>query len=330
LTDERKVQPILAFSPTDIDLRLRVFYIRAGDWMASALSLVDRLGYSTIRIECKLSSRRISTGTGFFFDFLSRDGHVVPAIVGNRHTIEGAASGKLRFTAAASDGSPDDGNYYTFSLYDFEELWVPHPDPGIDLSVMQIAPILAEMKKKGVSIFYQPYNASFVPSREVLSGLHAVEDIVMIGYPNGLWDKKNNLPIFRKGITATHPKFNYNGRDEFLIDAACFPGSSGSPVLHLDVGNYVRSGILYRGDRVTLLGVLYAGPQYTISGDIAIVNVPTVQKSVALSRIPNNIGIVIKAGKVLDFGSILKSDDGMNPPDFMVSHSAARRRRATG
>lgn len=146
----------------------------------------------------------------------------------------------------------------------------------------------------------------------------------MVGYPNGLWDKTNNLPIFRKGITATHPKYDYNGREEFLIDAACFPGSSGSPVLHLDVGNYVRSGILYRGDRVTLLGILYAGPHYTISGEIEIINVPTVQKPVALTRIPNNLGIIIKSHKILDFQkNIVNNDTALL--DFMIFHSAAKR-----
>jgi hypothetical protein len=298
--------------------------------LTPTLSRVDRLSYSTIRIECKLSNRRISTGTGFFFDFISRDGHSVPAIVSNRHIIEGAATGLLRFTAAARDGSPDNGNYYTLNLPDFEKQWIPHPDPDIDLCVMPIAPILTALKKHGTDIFRQPYHASLIPSDELLSGLHAVEDIIMVGYPNGLWDRTNNLPIFRKGITATHPKFDYNGREEFLIDAACFPGSSGSPVLHVEVGNYVRSGVLYRGDRVLLLGVLYAGPHYTISGDIEIINVPTVQKPVALSRIPNNLGIVIKAGKVLDFGSILKGGDEMKTPEFMVTHSAARQRPVAG
>ncbi len=44
----------------------------------------------------------------------------------------------------------------------------------------------------------------------------------MIGYPNGIWDEANNMPIIRRGITATHPNFNYNGKPEFMIDAACF------------------------------------------------------------------------------------------------------------
>ena len=26
----------------------------------------------------------------------------------------------------------------------------------------------------------------------------------MIGYPKGVWDAKNNPPVIRKGITATH------------------------------------------------------------------------------------------------------------------------------
>lgn len=36
--------------------------------------------------------------------------------------------------------------------------------------------------------------------------------------------------FFRRGITATNINFDYNGKKEFVIDAACFPGSSGFPV----------------------------------------------------------------------------------------------------
>ena len=51
----------------------------------------------------------------------------------------------------------------------------------------------------------------------------------MIGYPDGIWDSVNNLPVIRKGITATHPHISWNGKTEFLTDIASFPGSSGSP-----------------------------------------------------------------------------------------------------
>lgn len=55
------------------------------------------------------------------------------------------------------------------------------------------------------------------------------------------------------------------------------------------------------GSRLILLGILYAGPQHNVEGDIQIVNIPTDSKAVAFSRIPNNLGLCIKAVKVLDF-----------------------------
>lgn len=133
--------------------------------MTFALSLVDRLGYSTIRIECKLINRRIATGTGFFFNFRDGGGRIIPAIVTNRHIIEKAVMGRLRFTAAGKDGTPDNGNYYTFNMYDFEGRWVPHPDMDVDLCAMPIAAVLAEMRKKGIDIYYEAYDVSHIPSR---------------------------------------------------------------------------------------------------------------------------------------------------------------------
>jgi hypothetical protein len=58
------------------------------------------------------------------------------------------------------------------------------------------------------------------------------------------------------------------------------------------------------GMRLKLLGILYAGPQHTATGEIEIVNVPVKQQPVAISRIPSNLGIVIKSEKLLDFENI--------------------------
>ena len=43
-------------------------------------------------------------------------------------------------------------------------------------------------------------------------------------------DRVNALPILRRGSTATALALDFEGRAEFLIDAAVYPGSSGSPV----------------------------------------------------------------------------------------------------
>lgn len=133
----------------------------------------------------------------------------------------------------------------------------------------------------------------------------------MIGYPNGIWDSKHNLPLIRKGITSTHPKYEFNGKPEFLIDAACFPGSSGSPVFLANLGMYFdKKGNTVVGTRLGLLGVLYAGPQHTAQGDVRIVPVPTNQKAVSVSAIPNNLGMVIQVKKIKDFEPIIKTITG--------------------
>lgn len=110
------------------------------------------------------------------------------------------------------------------------------------------------------------------------------------------------MPILRRGSTATHPCIDYNGKKEFMIDAACFPGSSGSPVLIFNPSGYTtKTGKVIMGSsRVLLVGVLYAGPQHTATGEIKVMTVPTLQQPVAFSRIPNNLGVVIKSERILE------------------------------
>ncbi len=92
------------------------------------------------------------------------------------------------------------------------------------------------------------------------------------------------------------------------IDAACFPGSSGSPVLLFNVGSYAhRDGGTVIGTRIVLIGVLYGGPQYDVKGQIKIIPIPERQEAVALSRIPINLGNVIRSSKILDFEPVLQN-----------------------
>jgi hypothetical protein len=130
----------------------------------------------------------------------------------------------------------------------------------------------------------------------------------MVGYPIGLWDEINNLPIFRRGITATHPSVDFKGKKEFLIDVAAFPGSSGSPVLLLNA-----SGIYYDkkqntniiGHRVVFLGVLHAGPQMTTQGEIVIRDIPTNRQVFTQIPLMINLGYVIRASEVLNLSQYI-------------------------
>jgi hypothetical protein len=193
------------------------------------------------------------------------------------------------------------------TLDSFQQRWIPHPDPGVDLCIMPFAPVLHEAQAKGLAPFFVPLDKTLIPTAGELDGLTALEDVVMIGYPIGIWDAHNNMPVIRKGITATHPANDSEGRREFMIDSACFPGSSGSPVFLFNVGSYAsRDGATIIGNRIKLLGILYAGPQFTSEGQIRVVTVPTQQVAVTVSQIPCNLGICIRAERLLDFEPLLQ------------------------
>lgn len=278
------------------------------------LSISEQLLYTTIRIECEYENKKYGTGTGFFFKVADQGG-IIPTLITNKHVIKGASVGRLIFCAKDETGKPDDLNHCAVTLDNFEDCWTLHPEPDVDLCLMPIGAIIKQAKLEyGKELYYRMFDQQHLPNEAFMDQVTSIEDIIMIGYPDGIWDKKNNKPIFRKGITATDIKFDYNGKKEFLIDAACFPGSSGSPVVLLNQGVYSdRKGNVYAGGvRVALLGILYAGPQHFVSGEIKTVDIPMGQKNVALSSIPNNLGCVIKAERVKELGEALKKRIRMN------------------
>lgn len=267
------------------------------------LSVAEQLMHTTVRLECMLRDGRISTGTGFFFSFPLDGGNHIPLIVTNKHVIDDSSIGTFVLTKKDGNGDPVVGEYEKVQLGNFESLWIKHPDPNVDLAIFPIAPLLHEAEQKGLSVYVMPLGDGLIPTRKMLDDLSGIEDITMIGYPNGIWDIRNNMPIVRRGITATSPKHDYNGLPIFVIDCACFPGSSGSPVLIFNQGGYTdaKGSTHLGGNRVILLGVLYAGPQHVAEGEIRTIEVPLQQVPISLSKIPNNLGFVVKTQKIIDF-----------------------------
>ena len=277
--------------------------------MPPQLAPAEQLLHTTVRLECELSGGRTSTGTGFFFTYPLDDDHHIPVIVTNKHVIAGANVGAFVLTRRADNGSPVLGSHETIRLDNFESLWIKHPEDDVDLAVFPLAPLLREASAQNIPFFFVPLTESLIPTDDVMARLGGIEDITMIGYPNGIWDKKNNMPIVRKGITATNPKLDYNGLPLVVIDCACFPGSSGSPVLIFNQGGYSDAmGGLNVGVRILLLGVLFAGPQHVAEGEIKTIDIPLTEMSISLSRIPNNLGFVVKAKKLLDFRPLLEKN----------------------
>lgn len=271
-------------------------------------SLTDQLVHNTVRVECRDETGSRSVGTAFFFGFLREEQRPVQALVTNKHVVEGTISGAFDLTLRRPDGSPDIGNHRRLQLSDFADQWIFHPDPEVDLCILPITPLFNAAREQGFDFAYSVFEKDLIPSAETLNALAAVEDVLMIGYPTGIWDSANNIPVVRKGITATPPRINYQGRREFMIDIACFPGSSGSPVILLNEGSFldhIRSGMVI-GNRLILLGILYAGPMFTANGEIVRVEIPTRVEQAARTGIPMNLGMVIRSESLLDFEQPLR------------------------
>ena len=282
---------------------------------ASMLTVTEQLMHSTIMIRCKDSKGNLSSGTGFIFHLFNFQGQNVPVLVTNKHVVRDAADGMLVFTEANADGSPNYGANLPIVISEFAKGWIDHPDAGVDLTIFPIAGILKQFIDQGKRPFTVGIDETIIPTEQGFRDLTPMEDVLIIGYPDGISDTKNNVPVFRRGITATPVYLDFSGKKEFLVDAAIFPGSSGSPVFLFNQGTWHnRDGSTAVGNRIQLLGIIYAVALHTTDGEIIIVPAPTQAKSMAKSQIPNNLGLCIRASRVLEFEPIVVQK-GFNVPD---------------
>lgn len=259
-------------------------------------SVSDKLLFSTIRIEA-IYDERPGSGTGFFYEIVLEGKGVIPVIVTNKHVVEGAKDFRFNVCLADESGDAPSGKHVKMEADIDKEAWNMHPDPAVDLCILSVAPIIEEARKRGEKLYIQYIGSDLVKTDEELSQLRAVEEVLMVGYPMGLWDSKHNLPIVRQGITATHPSIDFEGRPEGLVDMACWPGSSGSPVLIVNEGGYTtKDGGRYRGaTRVILLGVLKSGPVLTETGEIVIRPIPMQSEEKPVAGTLINLGFIVKA-----------------------------------
>lgn len=271
------------------------------------MNLSEELMYNTVRIEGELPNGKRSIGTGFIFLYLF-DEHKIPVIVTNKHVIKETISGRFVLHLDKDySNNPLIQKNMGFEFDKFEDRWIKHPDEEVDLCIMLLAPLQLRAQKENVKFFYRSISEELIPTEKDLEDIGPMEPISMIGYPIGLWDEVNNYPIFRTGITATHPRYNHNGKEEFLIDIASFPGSSGSPIFLMNIGSYNEKRTLVIGkNRIKFLGISYSGYLFDTEGEIILKDISRNTTPLAITKIPVNLAIVIKAKKLLDFKPILK------------------------
>ena len=280
---------------------------------------IDIATHSTIRLECSSADRSVqSVGTGFHynFEYTSTEKNttdLVPTIITNKHVVKNMDTLNVQLTLIPKGIEPPKGRsvegeiHFHVRISNLQKIVLQHPDPEVDIAAIFFVPI-AEQAPKHMDIRYTAINERLHLSYSEELYTRSVEPILMVGYPNGLWDEINNRPISRRGVTASHPLERWNGKRCFMIDAACYRGSSGSPVFLFEDGMFRSHADSYSpGTRVKFLGVLYAGPTVSQQGILEQIDIPTSVETIPVVEGMLNLGFVSHADTIKDLKPIIEN-----------------------
>jgi hypothetical protein len=282
-------------------IRARDFQL-GGDELAHGIdgpSLdIRQVALCTVRLECRLDGSSVRRGSGFFYEFSSQRGSPSSVIITNTHVVQGAKSVSFHLCAADADGNPVRGRHHQITVESIERFLVYHPDKAVDLCAILLDSMHAVAASEGMKLCYRTIPETVTISEVELALIGPVEDVIVVGYPVGLWDSVNNRPVVRRGITATPLDVDFDGRPEFLIDAASFEGSSGSPVFRyqsplaqIDPDHFD----LLTSPRIRFVGILARGEEHARRAELTNVLQTSDSGAYAGVDIPLHIGHVIKA-----------------------------------
>lgn len=269
-------------------------------------SISEQLMYCTAKLISSTGS-----GTGYFVE-LEVDNKIYPILVTNKHVLNYNPNEKMSFLLHIADENGHPGENIAIQ---YDTSW--HFHPIHDLCFTFVNPLLHGIEQRtGKKPFVINIPNSMIAGQETLNSLSALEELVMVGYPIGLWDDSHNLPIFRRGYTATHPAIDFTNAETGVtlpgvgvVDMACFNGSSGSPIFVLNENGYhEKNGTTHLGaTRVIFIGTLYAGPEFRENGEIKVVTIPTSQALISSTPAKTNLGYYIKSTQLEEFRAMIRT-----------------------
>lgn len=282
-------------------------------------SIAEQLLYLTVKIVGRNSKGEGVGGTGFFYLIELEKNQSSIILVTNQHVIRDMVGGvDIRVHSRTTTSGALDGISTIHLEGSLGNGWIAHPR-DLDLCAYPVQQKL----NTAPSSFTATLGKGVIPSADALFALDAIEEIIMVGYPALISDEKNSYPIIRRGITATHPAIDFDGKPETAIDMPVIGGSSGSPVLiyYSGASRLDKRNNYIAGSRAVLfLGILWGGAISNAQGEIQITEAPTFlggTPNVITGRfgysVPINIGYMIKSREMFPLVDAVAKTWGLRP-----------------
>ncbi|MFZ6723552.1 S1 family peptidase [Undibacterium sp. Ji49W] len=254
-----------------------------------------------------------STGTGFFYQVTDQNtNRSKVSIITNKHVVKDADVVQFVLSTALSidnlnDANQPEGRADNLLSVQIQGNIYPHPDPNIDLCGIDITNQANTVFQSGHKIRGFFIDSTWLPDENDRANLRDIEQVLVIGYPKGLADNYNNMPISRIGSTATHPCAKYQGKSDFLIDVAAFNGSSGSPVFSYETPMFrLTDGSYTPGTKVNLIGVVWGVIETSTEGRLVPVTIPSSTGHVPLTQTSLNLALAVHAECILVIDSQMR------------------------
>src|ERR1700691_5319825 len=181
----------------------------------------EQLFFTTAFIQADYPDGSAASGTGFFYGVNVDADQLAMFLVTNKHVVDGAVNVRVTLIAGAHSEmkQPILGKAETITIPAI--IFSGHPDPDIDVTVAPISPWMNALQSQGKQVFLRSLAPAIALTDSVAATLDALEDVTFIGYPSGLYDKLNHLPIARRGIRLRRSRSITRGSPSSLSTHQC-------------------------------------------------------------------------------------------------------------
>lgn len=219
------------------------------------------IAYSIVKLYLEESDGKSATATAFFYKYYKGENEKI-ILLTNKHVLNDAKV--ITLFIHSSFEVPGITRKFTLSGNDIGRMIICHPS-NFDICALDIGRYLCDNDA------YYCLEEKDIIDFENADKNNIMENIFIAGYPIGLEDTLNKLPIFTTGTTATNINIDYNGLPIIVINAFALPGSSGSPV-------FIR-----KNNEVKLIGIISSGN--LMMGNIPVDNLCYAIKSSLIKEI---------------------------------------------